>query len=98
VLHFVDIEAALGGFSSGQKSYAWHEEAQALLDAYCCVDNPVFKAKAGGGVPYLLPPLPGQRDWTGAERLGWAREELARLFRQAGDGDMAGELWGKSTA
>lgn len=94
VLHFNDIEAALGAFSSGQKSVAWHEEAQGLLDNYCCVADPVFRAKAGGGVPYLLPPLPGQRDWLGAEKLAWAREELARLFRQAGDETTAAELGG----
>ena len=92
IIHFEDIEGALGAFSSGEKSTTWHSQAQELLDAYCCVANPVFKKKAGGAVPYLLPPLPNQKDWRGEKRLEWARSELVRIFREAGDTRIAAEL------
>jgi len=92
VLHFEEIEAALGSFGSAQKAKEWHGQAQELLDAYCCTSSEIFKAKASGGVPYLLPPLPGQTAWLGAPRLEWARTELARMFREAGDAQIAAEL------
>ena len=67
------------------------ERAQALLSSWCCTSDTRFKRFAGI-VPYLLPPLGGQRVWRGTARLRWAALAIADMFTEAGDADLAAEL------
>ena len=89
VLHFADIEAALGRFESSAKGAEWHEQAQELLDAYCCTTHPNFM-KRGQTVPYILPHLPAA--WPGRRRDDYFepyRKALGALFEAAGDNETA---------
>ena len=94
ILHFEDIEHALGHFDSEARSAQYHSEAQSLLSSWCCTSHAAFKS-AGGEVPYLLPPLParaGERAWRGEKRLDAAAQVLVQMYTEAGDALIAEEL------
>uniref|UniRef100_A0A7S4BQZ5 Uncharacterized protein n=2 Tax=Chrysotila carterae TaxID=13221 RepID=A0A7S4BQZ5_CHRCT len=91
ILHFSDVLGSFGGFESKMRTARFHSEAQELLSGWCCTSHPAFK-KLGGEVPYLLPPLPGQREWRGTPKLAWAANTIAQLFREANQSTVADEL------
>ena len=82
VLHFDDIELALGDFEQAATSVQYHEDAQSLLSTWCCTADANFRA---GMVPYILPPLPTQRHWRGRPALDKAAFHLKQAFETAND-------------
>ncbi|KAL1518457.1 hypothetical protein AB1Y20_002749 [Prymnesium parvum] len=97
VLHFADVRAAIGSFgraAAGEPrldARRFHADAQALLSSWCCTADPAFKRSAGV-VPFLLPWLEGQAEWTGDTRLDWAAKALAERFDAANDSASASAL------
>ena len=79
-LHFTDVSRAFGGFdgSGNASSRVYHRDAQRLLASWCCTAEAAFQRTAGR-VPYLLPPLPGQRAWRGEPDLQWAARALSAI-------------------
>ena len=78
-----------GRVESSAKGAEWHEQAQELLDAYCCTTHPNFM-KRGQTVPYILPHLPAA--WPGRRRDDYFepyRKALGALFEAAGDNETA---------
>ena len=69
----------------------YHEEAQALLSSWCCTADERFKRLAGV-IPYILPPIEGQRVWRGHPKLHWAAAGLAEVFMSAGHTELAAEI------
>ena len=81
VLHFEDMRAAFGSFDAGTSGMliaSWHRGVQQLLSGWCCTSHPAF-GRTGGVVPYLLPPLAGQRAWRGSPELRWAAQALKKI-------------------
>ena len=80
-----------GGSAAAAELTAFHEDAQALLSSWCCTDDAKFKRLAGV-IPYVLPPLEGQKVWRGTPKLTWASSALAEVFDGAGEAARAAEI------
>ena len=81
-----DVLGGFGGFeqSTPNEAVQFHEDMQALLSSWCCTIDARFK-RVAGVIPYILPPLEGQTEWSGSHGLAWAAQALADIFDNAGD-------------
>ena len=84
-LHFDDVLGAFGGFDTTPPYHGltatYHADAQRLLASWCCTSDPAFASPGRGAVspatsgrglvPYLLPPLEGQKAWRGRADMRW---------------------------
>lgn len=89
LLHFDDVLGAFGGFDESSTAgraelVGYHDDLQELLSSWCCTDDARFK-RVAGVIPYVLPPLEGQRTWRGAAKLQWAATAVAGIFEADGD-------------
>ena len=75
-LHIDDVLSAFGGFDGAENAslVPSHDDAQAILSSWCCTSQLAFR-QTRGLVPYVLPPLEGQRQWRGGERR-WVASAL----------------------
>ena len=89
LLHFDDVLASFGGFDEGREEgrrelVTYHDDLQRILSSWCCTADERFRRLAGV-IPYVLPPLEGQREWQSGTKLKWAADALADTFQAAGD-------------